>query len=162
MGIRVKAANRVQENSDGYATGIFVEIREGKGKTLVQKSKTDIDERHYERFEFVLEVDGTVSPIEMVVFTGITLNHEPHDYVGRGRQRKPVYNRLTTFCLALGLLRHDELNTDITPVIVERVTESLNNLEGERVRFKLGQVEGKSITAPRLETFELIKGERNQ
>ena len=156
MGIRVKAANRVQENSDGYATGLFVEIREGKGIATVKKSKTDIDERHYERFEFVLEVDGTVSPIEITVFTGTNLNHIPQDYVGRGRQRKPVYNRLTTFCLALGLLKYDELNTDITPDIVDRVTESLNNLEGERVRFKLGQVEGKSITAPRLETFELI------
>ena len=156
MGIRVKAANRVQVNTDGYATGTFVEIREGKGKTLVQKSKSDVDERVYDRFEFVLVADGTVAPIEMVLFTGTTLNHEPHDFVGRGRQRKPIYNRLTTFCLALGILKSDELSTDISPSVVDRVAAALNDLEGERVRFKLGQVEGKMITVPRLETFELI------
>lgn len=154
MGLRV--ANRPLLDSENFATATIVRSEFGKGVQTVRNGKDDIDTREYERFELELAVDGTAGLIPMTVFAGSALNGIIEE-TGRGKSKKPVYNRLTTICLCLGIVTPDEVEGIIAPEVVERVQDALVKLEGDRVRFKLGKVEGRALTVPVPDTFERIK-----
>lgn len=154
MGLRV--ANRPVLDAEGYATAIVARSEFGKGVETVRKSKDDVDTREYERFELELLTDGTAGTIPMTIFTGTTLNGVI-DETGRGKTKKSVYNRLTSIALGLGLVSAEEVEGTIEPEVVERVQAALVALEGEKVQFKLGKVEGRALTVPIPDTLKLIK-----
>lgn len=151
MGLR--AANRPLLDENEYATATVVRAEFDKGVHTVKLSRDDIDTREYERFGLDLEVDGTAGVIKMQVFAGVNLNG-PIDTVGRGKSAKAVYNRLTSICLGLGIVQPDELKGVIGPDLIERVQDDLLKLKGSRIKFKLGRVEGKSLSIPVPDTIK--------
>jgi len=153
MGLRV--ANRPIINEDGYTTATIVGCKFGKGVETIKKSRDDIDTREYERFELTVEMDGTSGPISTTIFTGTSLNGVI-DEVGRGKAKKSVYNRLTSIALGLNLVSVNELSGKISQEICERVEESFLSIQGLRVQFKLGKIEGRSLAVPIPDTIKLI------
>ncbi len=145
MGLR--AANRPLLDSEGFATATVTRSEFGKGVQTVKMSRDDIDTREYERFELDLAVDGTSGLITMQIFAGVALNG-PIDESGRGKSKKVVYNRLTAIALGLGIVKPEEVDGVITPELIERVQDDLLKLEGERVKFQLGKVEGRALAVP--------------
>ena len=145
MGLR--AANRPVLDSDGYATAVVTRSEFGKGTQTVKSSRDDVDVREYERLELDLAVDGTAGPIQMSIYAGTALNG-PLEEVGRGKAKKAVYNRLTSIALGLEIIEPKDVEGIIEPEIIERVEKALLDLEGTKVRFKLGKVEGKSLAYP--------------
>lgn len=154
MGLRV--ANKPVLDSENYATATVVRSEFGKGTETIRRGKDDVDTREYERFELEFAVDGTAGLIPMTVFTGTSLNGVLEES-GRGKTKKAVYNRLTTICLGLGLVKPSEVEGTIALDVVERVQDALVKLEGDRVRFKMGKVEGRSLTVPVPDTIERVK-----
>lgn len=145
MGLRV--ANRPVQDSEGFASAVISRCEFGKGQEVVKKSRDDVDTREYERLEIDLTTEGTNGPIQMSIYTGTALNGVIEE-VGRGKNLKKVYNRLTTIALGLGLVKPDELEGVISDATVERVSQDLMNLKGTKIKFKLGKVEGKNLTVP--------------
>lgn len=154
MGLRV--ANRPSLDAEGFATAIVAKTAFGQGTQTVRHSKDDIDSVVYERFEMTLSVDGTTGPIEMQVFCGVSLNGPLEEKKGPGRKKTPIYNRLSTLCLALGIVTESELTGTIAEDVVNRVEAALLALEGERVMFQLGRVEGRSLPVPILDSFRQV------
>jgi hypothetical protein len=154
MGLRV--ANRPITDTEGFATAVVIRSEFGKGTETVRKSKDDVDVREYERFELELGVEGTGGVIPMTIFTGTTLNGVL-DEIGKGKAKKLVYNRLSAIALGLGIVQADELEGAIEPEVVERVQKGLIDLDGQRVKFKLGKVEGRSLLVPVPDTLRLVE-----
>ena len=153
MGLRV--ANRPSTDTAGFATAVVIRSEFGKGSETVRKSKDDVDVREYERFELELGVEGTGGVIPMTIFTGTTLNGVL-DEIGKGKTKKQVYNRLSAIALGLGIVQAAELEGAIEPEVVERVQKSLIELEGQKVQFKLGKVEGRSLLVPVPDSLRLV------
>lgn len=145
MGLRL--ANRPLLDSGGYATGIVTRSEFGHGQQTVKVSRDDIDVRSYERYELDLAVDGTTGVIPMSVYAGVNLNGD-YETQGRGKTAKRVYNRLTAICLGLGLVKPEELEGVVDSTLVDRVQDGLLKLEGAKVKFQLGKVEGKNLAIP--------------
>jgi hypothetical protein len=126
----MRAANRPKLNDDGRVTGVIVRAEEGTGVRTTRKSKDDVAQESYERYELECEVDGTTGPINMKLYVGTVLNPTPLDSKGRGAKEVKIYNQLTTLCLALGLINEDELE-NLTDEIIDRVESDFISLEGE-------------------------------
>ena len=154
MGLR--SANRPILDSAGYVTAIVTSAVFGKGVDTRKRSRDDVDTVEYERFELGVAVEGTAGLIPMTVYTGTALNGIL-EYSGRGKTRKPVYNRVSTLALNLGFATPDELEGTIPESVTSRIQESLLNLEGEKVRFKLGKVEGKHLMVPIPDTIRRVE-----
>ncbi len=154
MGLRV--ANRPITDAEGFAVAVVIRAEFGKGTEMVRKSKDDVDVREYERFELELGVEGTGGVIPMTIFTGTTLNGVL-DEIGKGKAKKLVYNRLSAIALGLGIVEPEELEGVIEPEVVERVQKSLIDLEGQRVKFKLGKIEGRALLVPVPDSLRLIE-----
>lgn len=154
MGLR--SANRPILDSDGYVTAIVTSAVFGKGVDTRKRARDDVDTVEYERFELSLAVEGTAGLIPMTVYTGTALNGIL-EYSGRGKTRKPVYNRVSTLALNLGFATPDELEGTIPESVTSRIQESLLNLEGEKVLFKLGKVEGKHLMVPIPDTIRRVE-----
>lgn len=154
MGLR--SANRPILDSDGYVTAIVTSAVFGTGVDTRKRARADGDTVEYERFELSLAVEGTAGLIPMTVYTGTALNGIL-EYSGRGKTRKPVYNRVSTLALNLGFATPDELEGTIPESVTSRIQESLLNLEGEKVRFKLGKVEGKHLMVPIPDTIRRVE-----
>lgn len=153
MGLRT--ANRPLLDADGFATGLVTRSEFGKGVEVITRSRDDVDSREYERFELEIAVDGTGGVIPMKIYAGTALNGVLEE-VGKGKTKKPVYNRISTLALGLGLATPDELEGVISPDVVDRVSEGLQGLEGEKLKFKLGKVEGKNLTVPIPDTIRKV------
>lgn len=145
MGLR--AANRPLLDSEGFATATVTKSEFGKGSQTVKTSRDDVDVREYERFELDLAVDGTAGLIPMSVYAGTALNG-PLEEVGRGKAKKVVYNRISAIALGLDIVKPEDLEGVIDPDLIVRVQAELLKLEGERVKFKLGKVEGRNLAVP--------------
>lgn len=145
MGLR--AANRPLLDKDGNATGIVTRSEFGKGVEVVTRSRDDVDSREYERFELEIAVEGTGGVIPMKIYAGTALNGVL-DEVGKGKAKKPLYNRISTIAIGLGLVTPDELEGVISDDVMSRVQKGLEGLEGDKLKFKLGKVEGKNLTVP--------------
>lgn len=145
MGLR--AANRPLLDSEGFATATVVRSEFGKGSQTVKTSRDDVDVREYERFELDVMVDGTAGLIPMSIYAGTALNG-PLEEVGRGKTKKVVYNRISAIALGLGIVKPEDLEGVIDPSLIERVQGELLKLEGDRVKFKLGKVEGRNLAVP--------------
>lgn len=145
MGLR--AANRPLLDSEGFATATVVRSEFGKGSQTVKTSRDDVDVREYERFELDVMVDGTAGLIPMSIYAGTALNG-PLEEVGRGKTKKVVYNRISAIALGLGIVEPEDLEGVIDPSLIERVQGELLKLEGDRVKFKLGKVEGRNLAVP--------------
>lgn len=145
MGLR--AANRPLLDSEGFATATVVRSEFGKGSQTVKTSRDDVDVREYERFELDVMVDGTAGLIPMSIYAGTALNG-PLEEVGRGKTKKVVYNRISAIALGLGIVEPEDLEGVIDPSLIERVQGELLKLEGGRVKFKLGKVEGRNLAVP--------------
>lgn len=155
MGLR--AANKPVLNRDGYATAIITRAGFGKGQRVERRAKDDLDVTEYQRFELEMAVDSTGDgPIVMSVYTGDVLN-DVIEEIGKGKTKKPVYNRLTTICLRLNLVKSDELKGRIDTAVVKRVQRDLHDLVGKKVQFKLGRVEGKTLPVPVPDTLVLVE-----
>ena len=83
----------------------------------------------------------------MKIYAGTALNGML-DEVGKGKTKKPIYNRISTIALGLGLVTPEELEGIISPEVMARVQKGLEDLEGDTLKFKLGKVEGKNLTVP--------------
>lgn len=145
MGLR--AANRPLLDSEGFATATVVRSEFGKGSQTVKTSRDDVDVREYERFELDVMVDGTAGLIPMSIYAGTALNG-PLEEVGRGKTKKVVYNRISAIALGLDIVEPEDLEGVIDPSLIERVQGELLKLEGDRVKFKLGKVEGRNLAVP--------------
>ena len=145
MGLR--AANRPLLDSEGFATATVVRSEFGKGSQTVKTSRDDVDVREYERFELDVMVDGTAGLIPMSIYAGTALNG-PLEEVGRGKTKKVVYNRISAIALGLVIVKPEDLEGVIDPSLIERVQGELLKLEGDRVKFKLGKVEGRNLAVP--------------
>lgn len=156
MGLR--QANSPILDKAGYVTAVVVRTGFGKGIVHEKKGKDDFDVREYEQYEIEFAVDGTVSPIKMNINSGTTLNKSLPVDVGPGKRKpaKPVYNRLTTIALALGFVQPEELES-ITPDLISRVEQSLLSLEGAKVQFRLGKVEGRTLTYPVPDSLRIVE-----
>ena len=119
----------------------------GKGVEVITRSRDDVDSREYERFELEIAVEGTAGAIPMKIYAGTALNGML-DEVGKGKTKKPIYNRISTIALGLGLVTPEELEGIISPEVMARVQKGLEDLEGDTLKFKLGKVEGKNLTVP--------------
>lgn len=145
MGLR--AANRPLLDAEGFAIGVVVRSEFGKATQTIKASRDDVDVREYERFELDIAVDGTAGVIPMSVYAGTALNG-PLEEVGRGKTKKVVYNRISALALGLGIVKPEDLEGVIDPDLIVRVQAELLKLEGERVKFKLGKVEGRNLAVP--------------
>ena len=145
MGLRL--ANRPLLDAEGFATGIVVRSEFGQGTQTVKASRDDIDVRTYERYELDLAVDGTAGVIPMSLYAGVNLNGD-FEMQGRGKTAKRVYNRLTAICLGLGIVKAEELEGVADASLVDRVQNDLLKLEGTKVKFQLGKVEGRNLAVP--------------
>ena len=154
MGLR--SANRPVQDVDGYVTATVTSAKFGKGADTKRHARDDVDTVEYERFELGLAVRGTTGLIMMTVYTGIALNGIL-EYAGRGKARKPVYNRVSTLALNLGMVSPEELDGTIADDVIARVQESLLNLEGDELKFKLGKIEGKHLLIPIPDTIRRIE-----
>jgi len=134
-------------DSEGFATATVVRSEFGKGSQTVKTSRDDVDVREYERFELDVMVDGTAGLIPMSIYAGTALNG-PLEEVGRGKTKKVVYNRISAIALGLGIVKPEDLEGVIDPSLIERVQGELLKLEGDRVKFKLGKVEGRNLAVP--------------
>jgi hypothetical protein len=150
MGLRI--ANRPVLDAAGFARAVVVRSEFGEGQETVRRGKDEVEPVTYQRFELELQADGTTGPIKMEVFTGTVLNG-PIGEKGRGKAKKPTYNRLTGLCLALGLVQAGELDGEISDDVRGRIEAALLNLEGDRLKFQLGRVEGRPLPVPVLESF---------
>lgn len=157
MGLR--AANRPLLDKDGYATGLVTRSEFGKGVEVITRSRDDVDSREYERFELEIAVEGTGGVIPMKVYAGTALNGVLDEVaVGKGKDKgqKPVYNRISTLAIGLSLATPEELEGVISPEVMDRVQKGLIELEGDKLKFKLGKVEGKNFTVPIPDTIRRI------
>ena len=153
MGLRL--ANRPLVDNEGYATAIVTRSEFGHGTQTVKASRDDIDVRNYERYELDLAVDGTAGVIPMSVYAGVNLNGD-YETQGRGKTAKRVYNRLTAICLGLGIVKPEELEGVVDLALVDRVQADLLKLEGAKVKFRLGKVEGRNLAVPVPDTIRRV------
>jgi hypothetical protein len=154
MGLRV--ANRPLLDAQNRATGVIVRTGFAKAIKTVRTGKDDIDSIEYERFELEMSVDGTASPISMVIFAGSTLNGAI-DTVGRGKAQRNVYNRLTSIAIGLEIVAPEEVAGVIGEEVMRRVETALLGLEGAKVTFRLGKVEGKNLLIPVPDSLRLAE-----
>lgn len=145
MGLRT--ANRPIVDANGFVKATISKAEFGTATETVKRAKDDVDSKTYERFELTFDAEGTTGPIHMTLFTGVVLNG-PISETGRGKAKKPVYNRLTTIALSLGLVKPEELSGVISKEVEERVEVGLLGLVGKAVKFKMGRIEGKALQVP--------------
>lgn len=151
----IRAANK-PVLTDGYATAIVTKVSEGTGYDTKKRAKdADGEVESYERFEVSMAMDGTTGPIRVEVFVGTTLNGAIGT-TGKGKNAKPVYNRLSQLVMGLGVVTATDLEGVISGETLERVEKALHELEGAKLRFKLGKVEGRPLPVPILDTVERV------
>ena len=127
----MRAANR-PKLTDGRIHGIIVKSEQGTGIRQSKRSRDEVDEQEYDRYEVTVQVEGVTGPIEMRMFVGTVLNPDPVNTKGRGKKVVRTYNQLTTLCLALGLVTEEEL-AGLNEDTIERVETAFLDLEGEKI-----------------------------
>ena len=153
MGLRI--ANRPVTDTEGFVSGTVTKAEFGTATEVVKRAKDDFDGRTYERFELSFDVEGVTGTIHMNLYTGTALNG-PMAETGKGKAKKPVFNRISSVAISLGLVTPKELEGTISEEVKERVEVGLLALVGKRVKFKLGRVEGKQLTVPVPDTIKLV------
>jgi hypothetical protein len=154
MGLRV--ANRPLLDAQNRATGVVVRAGFGKGSKTIRNGRDDIDSIEFERFELEMVVDGTSAPISMTIYAGSVLNGVI-DSVGRGKAQRNIYNKLTSIALGLEIVAPVEVEGVIGEEVMRRVETALLGLEGTKVTFRLGKVEGKNLLIPVPDSLRLAE-----
>ena len=137
-GKNLRRANRPILDDKGYATGILKSVIANVGIKEERKGR-DIEEIEYQRYIFLFHVVGIVGDIEMQLMTGTVINDEPPHIIAKGRGTKkenPVYNRLTTACIGLGLISEKELST-IDDKRLGEIEKALEQIKDIPTSFKI-------------------------
>lgn len=154
----IRKANRPAVQDDGFSTGHLAYVKAGTGVRKEKKGR-DVEEIEFPRYEFYFEVDGvTGEPLTIKVYTGTVVNDEPVEVIAKTRGKNAqinIYNRLTTMCLKLELLKQDDLRTITDKQLVE-VDSALLASENVPVRFKVGKTPEGFHTID-LNTLEVVK-----
>ena len=154
---RITVANNLAKTEGDVYKGTIISLGFGEGKRT-EKHGRDIEEIIYPRFEMVCEFEGTVKPIRINTYTGVSINAEPLEvrYEGRGAKNEvKIYNRFTNLLLRLGLVQEEELES-VDAKTVERIEQDLNSLKGLMIQSKIGKDKG-GYLALDLETLELVR-----
>lgn len=153
----MRRANRPATDNSGWTTGVVLSCVEGTGISQNKKSRDDIDEQEYARYELTIAADSvTGDPITMTLFTGTSLNDEPLDQKGRGKQVINIYNRLTHLVLSLGFVKESELK-GLSDEMLAKIEKDFLSLEGEKVKFKLGKVKNTNLHAIDYRNIKIVK-----
>ena len=153
----MRRANRPATDESGWATGIVVSCEEGTAVQQTKTSRDDIDDQTYAVYNLTVAADSvTGDPINMRLQTGTTLNDEPQDQKGRGKQTVNIYNRLTHLVLSLGLLKETDLKT-LSDQAIEKLEKEFLNLEGTKVKFKLAKIKGKNFHVIDYRNIKIVK-----
>lgn len=140
MKARIKLANNLVKTDDGLHEGVITAAQFGIGKRQ-EKHGRDVEEIEYQRFELIVNFDGTNSPIQVKTYTGATINDEPLEvrYAGRGAKNEvKIYNRFTTLLLKLGILNEDELKT-VDEATLDKIEAKIDALNGHYIRCAVGK-----------------------
>ena len=155
MKARIKLANNLVKTDDGLHEGFITAAQFGIGKRQ-EKHGRDVEEIEYQRFELIVNFDGTNSPIQVKTYTGATINDEPLEtrYAGRGAKNEvKIYNRFTTLLLKLGILNEDELKT-VNDDTIDEIEKKIDALNGRYIRCAVGKNKD-GFYAIDVETIEL-------
>ena len=153
----MRRANRPASDSAGWATGVVTSCVEGTGISQNKKSRDDIDEQEYARYELTIAADSvTGDPILMTLYTGTSLNDEPLDQKGRGKQVINIYNRLTHLVLSLGLIKESELK-GLTDEALAKIEAEFLKLEGAKVKFKLAKIKSTNLHTIDYRNIKIVK-----
>jgi hypothetical protein len=144
MPIKAKASNRAIVDDNGYVNATLVDITE----TVYE---TEENEREQLLFDFLVE--GSKKPINMKLWTGLTISSEKN-WV-RSKNGKAEYSKLTQLCLSLKLFTESEL-LENDSLIAETLGEKLESLKGKAVKFKLVKTKT-GLNSIDFTTIELIK-----
>lgn len=156
MKARITVANNLARSEGDIYKGTIISLGFGEGKKT-EKHGRDIEEIIYPRFEMVTAFEGTVKPIRISTYTGVSINAEPLEvrYEGRGAKNEvKIYNRFTSLLIRLGLVKEDELE-NVDSKTVERIEKELDALKGVMIQCKIGKDKG-GYLAIDLETLELV------
>lgn len=154
---KIKIANNLVKSEDGFYEGTIIKSEFGTAKRK-ERNGRDIEQIEYACLNFDCEFQGTNEPIKVTTQTGININSEPVEIVGKGRGGKnevKVYNRFTTLLLALGIVAESELET-IDESAIDRIEKEIDSLVGQVVRCKVGKNKD-GFYAIDLATLELKK-----
>jgi hypothetical protein len=154
----IRRANRPIIDNQGLATGILKSISFGTGMKEEKKGR-DIEEIEYEKCTFLFSVEGITGPIQMQLMTGTVINDIPPHIIAKGRgvkKEKPIYNRFTSACIALGIVEEKELPT-INEKREYEIDESLKQIKDIRVNFKIVRQEKTGFLNIDPKTIQIIK-----
>jgi len=139
MHSNLRRANRTIIGEDGLASATLKKVSLGTGYKKETKGKRSFEECEYERYEFYFEVQGVTGDyLDVKLYTGTVINDEPVRTLGKGRGKaeKTLYNRFTTLCLSLGLIKEKELQT-INNAQLQKLEDDLNDLKNTSVKVKI-------------------------
>lgn len=151
-----RVANNLVKSENGIYTGTIIAARLGTG-VKKEKNGRDIEQIEYERFELIIDFEGTGSPIQIKTYTGNILNSEPVETINAGRGTKnevAIYNRYTTALLKLNLVTLDQLPT-IDDDGLLKIEKNFENLTGKKVNCAVGKNK-EGFFAIDLQTLKLI------
>ena len=126
--------------TNGFCTGIIKSVEHGVG-TRREKKGRDVEEITYERFEIEIDVDTSDSPMAMSLHTGTVINEKPVEVLNKSRgkkQQKPIYNRLTAFCIGLKLVDEAKLSV-LSAKDLSEIENKLLSLKDIRIKFQIGK-----------------------
>jgi hypothetical protein len=144
MAIKPRVANAPVTDDLGYCTAELADITETTYEDPKNGSET-------EQLLFDFIADGKVKPINLKVWTGLTVSPEKQDF---SKSKTGQYSKLTKIILALGLLTESELDDSEA---VEGLGEKLEAIKGSKVKFKLTKSDGKRLSQVDLDTLQLVK-----
>lgn len=127
MALKPRLANSPVVDANGYCTAELADI------TFLEDGESEYAGEQF-LFDFIAE--GTQRQINLKLWSGIKIN--PDRYQVNGGKTKE-FNKLTRVCLGLGLITESDLKTIKTEDDLDKlqIGEKLENLKGQKVRFKL-------------------------
>ena len=142
MALNPKMANMPKLDKDGYCMGELATI------TALDASDSDYGK---EQFLFDFIATGTMKPINLKIWTGVTLSGE------RFTQGKiDDYNRLTRLIIQLGAVNETDLTTAYQAG--KELPLDLDALVGTKVKFKtVKTAKSKGLSQIDLSTLEVLK-----
>lgn len=118
MALKTRLANRIVESSKGLIIGTIKDVES------IDAESTEFER---EQIKFTVECQGTLKPINLSFWTGVTVN--PDKYDGK-------LNKLTRLCLGLDLITPEDLKS-IDSETAESIGEKLESIIGLKIEFKM-------------------------